>query len=95
MFSIRVSKYRENVMLNICDAGLLGSRIGGDDTADGGRGGGRQMMHISEGYYGGNLVSREEASRLLKESSIINMVGRETISLAVALGVGSWDGSRT
>ena len=86
MFSARVSEYQGNVMLNMCDAKLLGSRIG--------QGGDDHTMHISEEYYGGEIISREKASRLLKDSAIINMVGEESVSLAVELGVGSKDGAR-
>lgn len=86
MFSARVSEYQGNVMLNMCDAELLGRRIGqGDDD---------HTMHISEEYYGGEIISREKASKLLKDSSIINMVGEEAVSLAAELGVGSRDGAR-
>lgn len=86
MFSARISEYQGNVMLNMCDAELLGRRIGqeGDD----------HTMHISEEYYGGEIISREKASRLLRDSSIINMVGEKAVSLATELGVGSRDGAR-
>ncbi|MDE0091278.1 MAG: DUF424 family protein [Thaumarchaeota archaeon] len=87
MFSARVSEYQGNMMLNMCDAELLGRSIGqeGDD----------HTMHISEEYYGGEIISREKASRLLMDSSIINMVGEKAVSLATELGVGSRDGART
>lgn len=85
-FSVRTSKYQEGMMLNICDADLLGSRIPQD--------GGQQGMHISESYYGGETVSRAAASELLRRSSIINMVGTKTVSLAIELGIGSRDGAR-
>ena len=71
-------------MLNICDLDLLGRRLKGD-TAE---------MHISEAYYGGSVVSRDEAARMLEESGIINMVGHNTVSLAVELGIGSENGAR-
>ena len=49
-------------------------------------------MHISESYYGERFVDKEEAEILLKNSAIINMVGDETISLSIGLGVGSENG---
>ncbi len=52
-------------------------------------------MHISESYYGEKLVEKEEAESLLKNSSIINMVGKETISLSIELGIGSENGIKT
>ena len=84
-FSARVSNYQKNSTLNICDAKLLGKNIVQDEL----------KMHISESYYGEKLVEREEAKSLLKNSSIINMVGKETVSLSIELGIGSETGIKT
>ncbi len=84
-FSVRVSNYQKNTMLNICDAELLGKKIIQDEL----------NMHISEKYYGEKLVEKEEAKSLLKNSSIINMVGKEVISLSIELGIGSESGIKT
>ncbi len=84
-FSVRVSNYQKNTMLNICDAELLGKKIIQDGL----------NVHISESYYGEKLVKKEEAKSLLKNSSIINMVGKETVSLSIELGIGSENGIKT
>jgi len=81
-FSVRVSDYQKKIMLNICDAELLGKKIVQDDLT----------MNISENYYGERFVDQEEAESLLQNSSVINMVGKETVSLSVKLGVGSENG---
>ncbi|PJC51206.1 MAG: DUF424 domain-containing protein [Nitrosopumilales archaeon CG_4_9_14_0_2_um_filter_34_16] len=81
-FSVRVTDYQKKMMLNICDADLLGKKIIQDDLT----------MHISESYYGERFVDQEEAESLLKNSSIINMVGNKTISLSIELGIGSENG---
>ncbi len=78
-FSVRISNHQKNSMLNICDAELLGKKIIQDEL----------NMHISESYYGEKLVEKEEAKSLLKNSSIINMVGKEIVSLSIELGIGS------
>ncbi len=85
LFSVRVSNYQKNTMLNICDVELLGKKIIQDEL----------NMHISESYYGEKLVEKEEAKSLLKNSSIINMVGKETVSLSIELGIGSENGIKT
>ncbi len=85
LFSVRVSNNQKNTMLNICDAELLGKKISQDEL----------NMHISEKYYGEKLVEKEEAKLLLKNSSIINMVGKETVSLSIELGIGSENGIKT
>ncbi len=84
-FSVKVTDYQKKVMLNICDADLLGKNIVQDEL----------NMNISKSYYGQKLVEKEEATTLLKNSSIINMVGKETVSLSVKLGIGSETGIKT
>ena len=81
-FSIKTTDYQKNLMLNICDAELLGKKIVENEL----------NMNISESYYGEKLVEHEEARTLLKNASIINMVGKETISLSLELGVGNENG---
>ena len=81
-FSARVTDYQNNTMLNICDVDLLGKNIVE----------GELNMNISESYYGEKLIEKEEAKKLLKQSSIINMVGENTISLSIELGIGSENG---
>ena len=84
-FSVRVSNYQKNIMLNICDVELLGKQISQDEL----------NMKISESYYGEKLVDKEEAKSLLQTSSIINMVGKNTVSLSIELGIGSESGIKT
>jgi len=78
-FAIRTTNYQNQSMLNICDAELLGKKIVE----------GELTMHISENYYGERFVEKDEAESLLKNSSIINMAGKETVSLSLNLGIGS------
>ena len=84
-FSAKVTNYQQNAMLNICDADILGKKLSKDNL----------KMHISESYYGEKLIEKEEATNLLQSSSIINMVGNETISLSISLGIGSQQGIKT
>ncbi len=81
-FSVRLNDYQKNSMLNICDADLLGKDISENDL----------KLNISKSYYGEKFVDKKEAEELLKNSSIINMVGKETISLSISLGIGSENG---
>ena len=79
LFSVRVSNYQNKSMLNICDSSLLGKKIVDDKIT----------LHISKSYYFERLVEKEEAKNLLKHCSSINMVGKETVSLSISLGIGS------
>lgn len=69
-------------MLNICDSDLLGRTISESNFT----------VNISEKYYAERIVGKSEAEDLLKNSSVINMVGKETISLSIGLGIGSLNG---
>ena len=81
-FSVRISDYQKNTMVNMCDVELMGK-----DIVDG-----ELKIHISENYYGKKIVDKDEAISLLKSASIMNLVGKETISLATGLGIGSESG---
>ena len=81
-FSVRTTNYQKQPTLNICDAELLGKKIIEGDLT----------IHISENYYGERFVEKDEAESLLNNSSIINMAGKETVSLALKLGIGSKNG---
>ena len=81
-FSVKTTDYQKNLMLNICDLDLLGKNIVED----------KLNMNISKSYYGEKVIEHEEARTLLKNASIINMVGKETISLSLEIGIGSEKG---
>ena len=81
-FSVKITEYQKNLMLNICDAELLGKSISENELT----------MKISEIYYGHEIIEIDEAKKLLESSNIINMVGKDTISLSLELGIGSENG---
>lgn len=77
-FSVKVTNYQQNPMLNICDSDLL------DRTVEDGK----RKVTINKRYYGEKTVEEDEAQHLLKTSSIINMAGTKTVSLSIRIGVG-------
>lgn len=69
-------------MLNICDSGLVGrTLVEGDLT-----------MNITPSYFAERVVEEKEAAQLLRNASIINMVGQRTVDLSVKIGIGSLKG---
>ena len=82
MFSARLINHSDTLMLNICDADLLGTTLNRDNFT----------LKISEKYYAQKVVEKEEAKEMLRRSDNINMAGKEIISLSVDLGIGSQDG---
>ena len=81
-FAVRTVTYQQNLMLNICDANLVGRVLTKDDFS----------LNISRSYFAERFVEKAEAEELLKKYSIINMVGKETITLSVNIGIGSLKG---
>ena len=81
-FAVKTITYQQNLMLNICDADLVGRTITKDDFS----------LNISRSYFAERLVEKDEAEELLKKYTVINMVGNETISLSINLGIGSIKG---
>ena len=79
MFSARLIHHNDGLMLNICDADLLGKTLNRDNFT----------LKISEKYYAEKVVDKEEAKDLLKRSNSINLVGKEIISLSVNMNIGS------
>ena len=81
-FSVKLTNYQQNQMLNICDADLVGKEIQENEL----------KVNITKSYYGEKIVDKNEAETLLQNSSIINMVGKETVSLSISLGIGAENG---
>lgn len=81
-FAVRTVTYQQHLMLNICDATLVGKIITKSNFS----------LNISKSYFADRFVEKIEAEELLKKYSIINMVGKEAISLSINLGIGSSKG---
>ncbi|MFY9299983.1 MAG: DUF424 domain-containing protein [Candidatus Nitrosotenuis sp.] len=77
-FFVRTSNYQNSRMLNICDEELLGRVLKN----------GKLQINISKTYYGERLVDADEAEKLMRNSSIINMVGTQTIEMSINLQIG-------
>ncbi len=81
-FFVRTSNYQNSRMLNICDEELLGRVLKKE----------KLQINISKSYYGERLVDADEAEKLMRNSSIINMVGTQTIEMSINLQIGTRQG---
>lgn len=81
-FFIRTSNYQNSRMLNICDEDILGKVLQKDSL----------QINISKNYYGQRLVEKGEAKNLMRNSSILNMVGKEAIEMSIDLKIGTRQG---
>ena len=55
-FSVKVTEYQKNLMLNICDADLLGKNISQNEL----------HVTISKSYYGDQIIEKDQAKNYLK-----------------------------
>lgn len=65
-----------SVLLAMCDADLLGKTLKQ----------GKIVFHIREEFYKGSLMRLEEAVGLIRQSTIVNMVGQRIVRKAVEEG---------
>ena len=61
------------MLISICDAELVGKTLNE----------GRLRMHISDDYFGGELVGEREALRMMRESAIVNLAGERSVGMAL------------
>lgn len=62
-------------MINICDLDLAGKEINRADFT----------INISKEYFQDEEINEEEATSLLKSSSMLNLVGKNIVTLALEL----------
>jgi hypothetical protein len=72
-----LKKQGRNTLLAVCDRDLLGRELRH----------GNVVFQIRETFYKGALVNLEEAIGLVKQSTIVNMVGRRIVRKAIEEGL--------
>lgn len=65
-----------STLLATCDAELLGKTLKE----------GKITFHVHEKFYKGSKVTLEEAVELIKQSSIVNMIGQKIVKKAIEHG---------
>jgi len=65
------------LMVAACDCGLIGKKLKE----------GKLALDVSEEFYGGELMTREEAADVLRTATIANMVGAEAVKCGVEAGI--------
>lgn len=74
-FALRKTVFQGAMMLNICDISLIGRTINKSDFE----------INISKDFFLDETITEMEAKRLLKSSSIMNLVGENIVNLAITL----------
>lgn len=73
MFSYRIFRTGNEVMLAISDASILGKRFEERDM----------QLEVTEDFYSGSTCNRDDALKLIKSATIINAVGDNIIGFMV------------
>lgn len=64
------------LLVTVCDADVLGETFEADSVS----------LEVTEDFYGGDSVDAETAIDALSRASIANLVGTETVELAIEEG---------
>lgn len=74
---VNLRKWGRFTVLATCDAELLGQVLRD----------GKIVFEVKEGFYKGSKVSVEEAIELVRQCTIVNMVGKHVVKQAVREGL--------
>lgn len=74
---VKLRKWGKFTVLATCDTELLGRVLCE----------GKIVFEVKEGFYKGSKVSVEEAIKLVKQCTIVNMVGKRIVKRAIQEGV--------
>jgi len=73
---MKLQKVGRNVLLAICDAGLLGRTLHE----------GKIVFRVKEDFYKGTRLSVGEAISMIENSTIVNLVGKNIVNKAIERG---------
>lgn len=76
MIYIRLHKGKDDIILAACDEEVLGQTFRGDGM----------RITVSDSFYNGELVSEDTLIERMKSVTIMNLVGKRTIGLAIEKG---------
>ena len=77
MIYLKINKTEQNEVVAVCDADLIGKSFSEKNL----------KLDITEKFYKGKITSKEEIIKILKDAENINIVGKESIKLAVDAGI--------
>ena len=77
MISIKIYKQGNDLLIGACDEKLIGKKF-----TDG-----KFQIDVSKEFYDGERINTEVLKKYLKDATIANLVGEETIKCAIELGL--------
>ncbi len=76
-FALRKIRYQETSIINICDLNLVGKEIEQNDFS----------IDLSKEYFYQEEITAEDAKILLQSSTIMNLVGKDIVEIALNLNL--------
>lgn len=77
MILINKRKIRDDVLVSLCDKELLGKRLKHGEI----------NFFVDPRFYEGEEKTKEEITKEIKQASILNIVGKESVELCILEGV--------
>jgi uncharacterized protein len=77
MISVKVYRQGNDVVIGACDEHLLGKKFRR----------GKLQIDVAKRFYDGKRIDRKTLESFLRDATIANLVGTETVSCAIDLGL--------
>lgn len=84
-FALRKVRYQETSMVNICDFEILDKEIDQEDF----------KINLSKDFFYEEKITRDDAKKILKSSSIINLAGENIVEMALELKLAKKESVKT
>jgi hypothetical protein len=77
MISVKVYRQGDDLVIGACDEHLLGKKFRN----------GKLQIDVARHFYDGERVDKKTLEKFLLDATIANLVGKETVNCAIALGL--------
>ena len=77
MISIKIFKQGNDILVGACDQDLVGKKF-----IDG-----KFQIEVTKEFYGGKVITIEKLIQYLKDATIANLVGKNTVECAIKIGL--------
>ncbi len=74
---MKIHRTQGETLVAVCDRDALGKKFKEGEFS----------LRVSEGFYKGTLIGIDDCEPFLKEATIANFVGKESVSKAISLGL--------
>jgi len=77
MISVKVYRQGDEVVIGACDEHLLGKKFRK----------GKLQIDVAKRFYDGERIDKKTLEKFLRDATIANLVGNETVTCAINLGL--------